>query len=852
MATKIWRGTAKATAQVDHVTPALLNPGDTVTLTCNGKSIAVQAKTDSTSQSELVADVVGKLVSAVGQYSNSEPEFAEVSASAGTDAAGRTTHLILTGPTDGKPVTITSSATQAAFSVIVQQVRRGRAATKSKQLLVPRGTYSGGTFALNYDGATISSIAYNASAATLQTAINSGKDATSPSVTVSGDAGGPYLIETTGSALPEIIVDGASLTGGDFVEVIQGTDGRPAGLSLLIARDTDSTDAVQWRLTLGTDPGSTVTTTWIDSTSTSNDVAYALLAAGYFASVRPGTGDSQWDIELISDLGGAAADEIQASIESDDDSYTVTETTRTATNEVQYVRINATSGNVTLGATNVAVDGADFFASSGTAGSLAKAILDETGYANTVEKLGSAAGNTKSLIKVTFTGGTEVGPLQLTDGSLAGGHFDNVILSLGVDGLDEIQRVSFNRAPTGGTFTLTYSGQTSGNIAYNAGPGAMVTALEALSNIGSGEAKVTGPIGGPWDVRFDGTLGDQELTLMTGSAANLTGGTTPTFTLANQTSSSSPHHWDVAANWYNPASPSSPSKPAASDTVVFRNNSVDCLYKLEDLAGNTLASVIVEASYTGRLGLPEYTGTYWEYRPKRLKCGITTLEIGRGAGTGSTRLNFDLQAVASTVTVFATAASQDTAPAVQIAGTSTSNVYRILSGQVGIGTGDYSDVPAGTTLTIGSGGNAAAGTAASVIVTGGTITTIEQIGGRSQLRCTATTFNMRAGNCTIDGAPTYTTLNCAGSILCRSTGTITTLNVSSGGSFDLSSNAAGLTITNARVFGGGTLRDPWRKGTYTNGIDLVQCGVTDVTVDVGRNIVVETTVSTVDNPGGPL
>jgi hypothetical protein len=57
---------------------------------------------------------------------------------------------------------------------------------------------------------------------------------------------------------------------------------------------------------------------------------------------------------------------------------------------------------------------------------------------------------------------------------------------------------------TGGTFTLTFSGQTTAAIAENATPTTVRTRLEALSNIATGEVVVTGADGGPWLVRFAG------------------------------------------------------------------------------------------------------------------------------------------------------------------------------------------------------------------------------------------------------------------------------------------------------------------------------------------------------------
>lgn len=85
---------------------------------------------------------------------------------------------------------------------------------------------------------------------------------------------------------------------------------------------------------------------------------------------------------------------------------------------------------------------------------------------------------------------------------------------------------------SGGTFTLTYAGQTTAAIAYNATAAAIATALVALSNIGPGE--VTGS-GGPVNttpvtLTFSGTLADNT-TLLTINDSLLTG-TTPDIAVA--------------------------------------------------------------------------------------------------------------------------------------------------------------------------------------------------------------------------------------------------------------------------------------------------------------------------------
>lgn len=95
-------------------------------------------------------------------------------------------------------------------------------------------------------------------------------------------------------------------------------------------------------------------------------------------------------------------------------------------------------------------------------------------------------------------------------------------VSIPLGAMNEIQAVTVDA--TGGTFTLTYSAQTTSALAYNITAANLELALEALSNIGVGEATVTGPTGGPWQVEFSGTLGGTNLTKMTANGGSLTGG----------------------------------------------------------------------------------------------------------------------------------------------------------------------------------------------------------------------------------------------------------------------------------------------------------------------------------------
>lgn len=89
--------------------------------------------------------------------------------------------------------------------------------------------------------------------------------------------------------------------------------------------------------------------------------------------------------------------------------------------------------------------------------------------------------------------------------------------------IDNNQTVTLG-SPSAGTFTLTYKGQTTSALAFNAASSAVQTAFLALSTVGAGNATVTGGAGGPYTISLIGTLA-QDATVITGNGASLTGGT---------------------------------------------------------------------------------------------------------------------------------------------------------------------------------------------------------------------------------------------------------------------------------------------------------------------------------------
>ncbi len=97
-----------------------------------------------------------------------------------------------------------------------------------------------------------------------------------------------------------------------------------------------------------------------------------------------------------------------------------------------------------------------------------------------------------------------------------------------------VQTITFGGTVTGGTYTLTFNGQTTSAITYNANAATIQAALAALSTIGAGNVAVSGT--GPFNVTFQNALGGQSLPTMT--AQSFLTGTNPSVTATTTTAGS--------------------------------------------------------------------------------------------------------------------------------------------------------------------------------------------------------------------------------------------------------------------------------------------------------------------------
>jgi uncharacterized phiE125 gp8 family phage protein len=96
----------------------------------------------------------------------------------------------------------------------------------------------------------------------------------------------------------------------------------------------------------------------------------------------------------------------------------------------------------------------------------------------------------------------------------------------GYPGTNEIQQLA-GGDQDGGTFTLTFEGEETAALDWDATAAEVQTALEALSNVGAGNILCTGgPLpAAPILVEFAGDLGESDRDALTADITNLTGGT---------------------------------------------------------------------------------------------------------------------------------------------------------------------------------------------------------------------------------------------------------------------------------------------------------------------------------------
>ncbi|QDT94754.1 LamG domain-containing protein [Gimesia aquarii] len=359
------------------------------------------------------------------------------------------------------------------------------------------------------------------------------------------------------------------------------------------------------------------------------------------------------------------------------------------------------------------------------------------------------------------------------------------------DGNNEIQTLTLTGSPTAGSVTVRYQGE-GVNVPHNSTAAAAEALLDTVSTIGSGNTNVTG---GPWPgtplvVEFINDLALTNVELLEIDTSALTmfvsettpGVTAPTgkvettvspLTKSTITASEGPNHWNIPANW------NTNTVPVTSDTVYISDSEISILYGL-DQSAVTLAALHIEQTFSGFIGLPRTNSdglSYFEYRDLYLKIGATNLFIGDKEGDGSDRIKIDLGSVQSTVLITDSGDGEDAnTPAILLLGAHVSNVININRGSLGVA---FYPTEESTIATLRQAFfDDAADDTTVYLGDGVTINDIIKSGGVLDINSNTASLEQTAGTTTIH-AGTHTLLNILdGSLNYNSVGTASEINLS--------------------------------------------------------------------------
>lgn len=203
---------------------------------------------------------------------------------------------------------------------------------------------------------------------------------------------------------------------------------------------------------------------------------------------------------------------------------TITVATQTpgapALNAAQTLTITGTGGTFKLSYGGYTTGSLLYNAAPSVVQSALLALRSITGSDVTV--LGTAA--VEHTIEFVSNLAGEAVPLINTISALTGGGITVTLDQQGIPVTNEVQTITLANT-YGGTFTLTFGGQTTTDIRRSATSIEVQRALEALSTIGTGNVSVTGPINAVYTVEFVRSLGGTNVAQMTANGTNLVGGT---------------------------------------------------------------------------------------------------------------------------------------------------------------------------------------------------------------------------------------------------------------------------------------------------------------------------------------
>lgn len=347
---------------------------------------------------------------------------------------------------------------------------------------------------------------------------------------------------------------------------------------------------------------------------------------------------------------------------------------------------------------------------------------------------------------------------------------------------------------TSQTYTLTINGK---SLSYTStGGDTVATILAILVTLWNQTSPSNPPEFQELVASGVGTVGALTGMIITGktpgnpSTISVATGGAATFTITNTTPATGPNDFANAQNW------SGGVAPANSDTLVYDNGSVDCLFNLTTTLTGIV--VIVNPGYSGKIGLPFINANsqvqYAEYRTTSLTLAGGTVTINAPL---IQRCNVAFGAHLATVRVLATGQRLDKyTPVVLLIGGNGSSELDITKGDVAtsnylgttadfpvVNTSFSTNAPSDVTL------NCGAGTTLGVLNQNGGHVTI-------QSAVTTATLEQAGGVLTIQDGSATTVKAMNGTVNVNTTGTIATIDLYNSATLNFDSDTRAKTVTN--------------------------------------------------------
>ena len=519
-----FRGDSIPVSKVVNVTPvAPIATAQTFTIWCNGKPVAYTA-----ALGDGVSGVINGLINALG--ATTIPEFQEFTASQNAGA------LVLTAKTPGTPFDVTATS---SGNVTVAETTAGQSATNEVHELQLLGTYTAGTFTVTYNfgagNVTTGAIAYNATAATVQTALAALTGVGAGNVAVTGGPGpsSPWFISWigtfTGTSVTPGTVNGSGLTGAGTVTITTQQDGAA------------NSDCIQ-QIDISAAYGGTFTLTFQGQTTsalayniTPSALQSALQALSSIGSGNalvvgnqntPSYNSPGHLVRFTSALGATslATMSINTTLLSGPANVNlIQQGGATTAKGIQFVDLALSTGTFTItynGSTTAAIPinpaggaGSMYFAVQSALQAITTDLVSVIGG----QWLSNVPGMGFGLVLASHS------PAAVPTVTVASSNSAVVtVLQNGLAHQNEIQQVWV--AASGGTFTLTLGAQTTSAIAYNASTGTMQTRIQTdlSTTITSCTVSGSGTSAAPWIITVTSPA-NTNIAQMTGNGASLTG-----------------------------------------------------------------------------------------------------------------------------------------------------------------------------------------------------------------------------------------------------------------------------------------------------------------------------------------